>query len=340
MTILIPAYKPDERLIQLVKDLLAQGDYAIVVVDDGSGPEYKPIFAAVAELGCTVLTHESNKGKGAALKTGFRYIQTTEENTGVVTADSDGQHLPEDIHKVAAALRNERKTIVLGTRRFVGKVPVRSRLGNGITRAVFSLVSGTKVYDTQTGLRGFSVEMLPWLCGIAGDRYEYEMNVLMEAVPAGYRFKEIDIETVYVGRNESSHFHAIKDTLQVSWPIIKFSMSSLLSALLDFALLIIIKLSTNDLFFAVIGARICSTMFNYTLNRQYVFAKGREVPMKYSLPKYFTLAAIVMLANYVIINFYYTTLGLSLVVAKILTEATIFFFSYWAQSRFVFVRQN
>lgn len=338
MTILIPAYKPDERLIQLVKDLLAQSDYAIVVVDDGSGPEYRSIFNAVAELGCTVLTHERNKGKGAALKTGFHYIQTTEEKIGVVTADGDGQHLPQDIHKVAGAVKNERKTIVLGTRRFVGKVPLRSRFGNSLTRAVFSLVSGAKVYDTQTGLRGFSVDMLPWLCEVAGDRYEYEMNVLMEAVPAGYRFKEIDIETVYVGQNETSHFHAVKDSLRVYWPILKFSMSSLLSALLDFALLIIIKLSTNDLFLAVIGARICSTMFNYTLNRQYVFAKGKEVPIKYSMPKYLTLAAIVMLANYVIIEFYYTTLGLSLVMAKILTEATIFFLNYWAQRRFVFVR--
>ena len=338
MTILIPAYEPNQRLIQLIYDLAKQCEYDIVVVDDGSGPDYKSIFDAVSELGCTVLTHEINKGKGAALKTGFQFIQNTMETTGVVTADCDGQHLAKDIIKVAEAVKKEKKALVLGTRRFVGKVPLRSRFGNSITRAVFSFASGAKVYDTQTGLRGFSMEMLPWLCEISGDRYEYEMNMLIEAVPAGYSFKEIDIETVYLEQNKSSHFHPLKDSLRIYLPIIKFSMSSLISALIDFVLLVIIQLSTKNLFLAVIGARICSAVFNYIINRRYVFSKGKEASMKSSLPKYFILAIIVMFANYGVINLYYSIIGLSLVLAKVFTETTIFFFSYWAQRKFVFAK--
>jgi glycosyltransferase involved in cell wall biosynthesis len=338
MTILIPAYEPDERLILLIHDLKTQCDYDIVVVDDGSGAAYKHIFNTVSDLGCHVLTHERNQGKGAALKTGLRYIQENCESIGVVTADCDGQHLPKDILRVAEAVKKEKKVLVLGTRRFVGNVPLRSRLGNMITRAVFSFACGAKVYDTQTGLRGFSIEMLPWLCEISGNRYDYEMNMLIEAVPAGYSFFEVDIETVYLEQNKSSHFHPLKDSFRVYLPIIKFCMSSMTAALLDFILLFIMQKTTGNLFLAVIGARVCSAVCNYLMNKHYVFSRAKEASMRRSLPRYFILAAIIMFANYGVINMYYSVIGLSLFCAKIFTETTLFFFSYWAQRRFVFAK--
>ncbi|WP_139905972.1 bifunctional glycosyltransferase family 2/GtrA family protein [Clostridium thermarum] len=338
MVILIPAYEPGRKLINLIYDLINSCEYDIVVVDDGSGEEYKYIFDTVISLGCTVLTHEKNMGKGAALKTGFRYIQQTNEKTGVVTADCDGQHLPKDIVKIAETIKEHKNSVVLGTRRFAGKVPFRSRFGNSVTRAVFSFASGAKVYDTQTGLRGFSADMLPWLCQISGNRFEYEMNMLLETIPAGYSFYEIDIDTVYLERNKSSHFHPLKDSIKVYLPIIKFSISSILSGIIDFLLLGVIQFFTSHLFLAVIGARICSALFNYTINRIYVFSKFKEASVKTSLPRYFMLASFIMIANYSVIDIYYSVLGLSLFLAKILTEVTIFFFSYWYQRKFVFIK--
>jgi len=338
MIILIPAYEPNTRLLNLIHDLKDTCDCEIVVVNDGSGQGYQHIFDTVSTLGCTVLIHEKNRGKGAALKTGFHYIQETKENTGVVTADCDGQHLPKDILNIAEAVKNHKNALVLGTRRFSGKVPYRSKLGNSVTRTVFSFVSGAKVYDTQTGLRGFSIEMLPWLCEIPGERFEYEMNMLLEAVPAGYSFYEMDIDTVYLEQNKSSHFHFLKDSFLVYLPIIKFSLSSLTSAVLDFLLLVIIQLFTSNLFLAVVVARVCSASFNYTVNRHYVFSKLKDQSVISSLARYIILAIVVMFANYGVIDFYYSIIGLSLVLAKIFTETTIFLFSYWFQRRFVFVR--
>lgn len=338
MIVLIPAYEPSEKLIKLIRNLKDKCEYGFVVVDDGSGEKYKHIFDEVSSLGCTILTHERNRGKGAALKTGFKYIEQTKEVTGVITADCDGQHLPKDIIRIAEAIKNHKDSLVLGTRRFVGNVPLRSRLGNSVTRFVFSFASGTKVYDTQTGLRGFSVEMLPWLCEIYGDRFEYEMNMLLETSSAGFSFYEIDIDTVYIEENKSSHFHPLKDSLKVYLPIIKFSMSSLLSGILDFLLLGIIQIFTSNLFLAVVGARICSAIFNYIVNKLYVFSKLKHVSIKTSLPRYFILVALIMLLNYGVIDIYYSVIGLSLFLAKILTEITIFFFSYWSQRRFVFVK--
>lgn len=336
MVILIPAYEPSKKLIKLVCELIYVCDYDIVVVDDGSGENYRYIFDSISNLGCTVLTHEKNMGKGAALKTGFKYIQETNEATGGVTADCDGQHLTKDIINVAEAIKEHKNYVVLGTRRFVGKVPFRSRFGNSVTRAVFTFASGVKVYDTQTGLRGFSIDMLPWLCDIPGDRFEYEMNMLLETLPAGYSFYEINIDTVYHEQNQSSHFHPLKDSFRIYLPIIKFSMSSILSGVIDFLLLAVLQLYTSNLFLSVIGARLCSASFNYTINRIYVFSKFKDASIKRSLPRYFILAAFIMLVNYGVIDIYYSLLGLSLFLAKILTEVTIFLFSYWAQRRFVF----
>jgi glycosyltransferase involved in cell wall biosynthesis len=336
MTILIPAYEPNERMLKLISDLKAICDYKILIVDDGSGEAYKNIFDLAAEAGCTVLTHEVNKGKGRALKTGFSYIKDSGDREGVVSADCDGQHLPLDIVRAAEAIDQHKGSIIMGTRRFVGKVPFRSRFGNSVTRTIFSFASGARVYDTQTGLRGFSYDMLDWLCQIEGERFEYEMNMLLEAVPSGYSFYEVDIETVYLEQNKSSHFHPLRDSFRVYWPIIKFSMSSVLSGVLDFTLLGIIQFFTKNLLLSVVGARVCSAIFNYTMNKIFVFSKFKDSKVEKSLPRYILLAAFVMLANYGVIHTYTSIIGLSLFFAKIFTEITIFLFSFWSQRKFVF----
>jgi glycosyltransferase involved in cell wall biosynthesis len=336
MVVLIPAYEPNERLIKLIYELKAICNYNIVIVDDGSGDVYKDVFTRAADIGCTVLTHKVNKGKGQALKTGFSYIKETTEEEGVVCADCDGQHLPKDIIKIGETISKHHNSIILGTRRFMGDVPFRSSFGNSITRTVFSFASGTKIFDTQTGLRGFYTDMLQWLCGIKGQRFEYEMNMLLEAVPSGYDFQEVDINTVYLEQNKSSHFHALKDSVRVYLPILKFSLSSILSAILDFILLGIIQFYTSNLLIAAVGARVCSAIFNYTMNRVYVFSKFKSSSIKKSLPRYFVLALFVLLANYGVINVYNIILGIPLFYAKVFTEGTIFLFSFWSQRKFVF----
>jgi glycosyltransferase involved in cell wall biosynthesis len=336
MNILIPAYEPSTRFINLIRELKEKCDYNIVVVDDGSCDKFYNIFKTVKELGCTVLIHSTNLGKGQALKTGFKHIMETGDETGVVCADCDGQHLPQDIIRIAEGIKTHKNFIILGTRHFTGKVPLRSSLGNSITRAVFSFASGVKVYDTQTGLRGYQSHMLPWLCKVSGDRFEYEMNLLLEAVPSGYGFHEIDIDTVYLEENKSSHFRALQDSVRVYLPILKFSLSSILAAILDFTLVILLQLITTNLFFSVAGARVFSAIFNYTMNKVYVFSKLKSSTVKHSLPRYFLLATFIMFANYGVIHIYNETIGIPLFFSKLLAEMTIFIFSFWSQRKFVF----
>ena len=235
MTVLIPAFEPDERLLLLIEELRRETDYRIVVVDDGSGPGFQKIFLAAETMNCTILTHPANRGKGRALKTGLDYILGTNEKAGVVTADADGQHLVRDIIRIASAIPLSQNKMVLGERKFIGKVPVRSIIGNKLTRMIFALVSGEKLSDTQTGLRGFPCCILPWLVNLEGERFEYEMNMLLRAKTAGVQFAKIEIETVYSTDRHSSHFRTVRDSILVYLPFFKFCLSGICGCRLCFA---------------------------------------------------------------------------------------------------------
>jgi len=339
MTILIPAYEPDTRLLTLIGKLKSVCNFNIIVVDDGSGNAYRKIFKAVNDYGCTVLIHPTNQGKGRALKTGFKFIKESGESEGVVCADSDGQHLPQDILKISQKINELKGHIILGSRRFTGTVPMRSRFGNTVTRMVFSFSTGNRIHDTQTGLRGYSTDMLDWLCSVPGERFEYEMNILLEADKEGYSFSEVDIDTVY-HNNHSSHFRTLIDSVKVCLPILKFSASSLLSGILDFALLLLIQHLYPNLLLSVVGARVCSSVFNYTLNKVFVFSKGKRLDLQSSLKKYFTLVLIIMALNYGLMHIINLGFGVPLFYAKLLTETILFLLSYFVQKKLVFKNYN
>lgn len=336
MTILIPAYEPDERLLHLISQLKKIGLTNILIVDDGSSDAYRPIFEMAKAEGCTVLRHDTNMGKGCALKTGFRHLLQADKPESVICADSDGQHLPSDILRVSEVLSEEGTRVVLGSRRFTGKVPARSRFGNAVTRAVYAFATGSKIHDTQTGLRGYSPDMLQWLCEIQGDRFEYEMNLLLAAHKEGISVDEVFIDTVYLDENKSSHFRPLADSLRVYLPILLFSASSLISALLDFVLLLLLQHLGGNLLLSVTGARLCSSIFNYAMNRNIVFRKHNDATVTRSLAKYFTLVLLILLLNYGFMYAYHTAAGLPLIPSKLLTEATLFVFSYWAQRKYVY----
>jgi glycosyltransferase involved in cell wall biosynthesis len=210
----IPAYEPGRELTEIVKALKVRFP-RIVVVDDGS-TRADGIFAETeAVKGVTLLRHDENRGKGAALKTAFSYILAEHRDVcGVVTVDADGQHLISDVQSVAEALARHPGRLILGTRNFRGNIPFRSRFGNIWTRWEFFLLTGVLVNDTQTGLRGIPAGWLKALCGIAGDRYDYESRMLVQGARAKMKPLQIPITTVYLNGNRSSHFRPLADTLR------------------------------------------------------------------------------------------------------------------------------
>lgn len=335
MTIIIPAFEPDEKLLSLIQNIQDNNEYEIVIVDDGSSIECKDLFKKANELGCTILIHKSNQGKGAALKTAFSYLLHSKEEEGIVCADCDGQHTWQDIKKISDAIPYHKDAIILGCREFIGKVPIRSLIGNRITGSIFSILANSKVSDTQTGLRGFSVQMLPWLMTLNGDRYEYEMNQLLEAKSAGYQLHSISIQTIYENNNAGSHFHPVKDSIRIYLPIIKFSLSSISCGIIDFAALFLLNVLSQNLFFSVVTARLFSSLCNYFLNKNIVF-KSKDQKHNLAILKYYALVIVILICNYLLMNFFVNTTGFSLVIGKLLTECILFLFSYIIQHKFVF----
>ncbi len=215
MKILIPAFEPSEKMINLIDELQSITDTPIIAVDDGSGKDYKEIFNSIEKKGVKVLTHEKNEGKGEAIKTGIKYLLEVEELQGVVTADCDGQHKPKDIVKVMDNLKKSNKDLILGVRSFNKKdIPLRSRFGNKLTRVLFRLKTGKKIKDTQTGLRGYSRKIFEWMVNVEGSKYDYEFNILLE-VKQKLSYEEVEIETVYENNNEVSHFRPIQDSILI-----------------------------------------------------------------------------------------------------------------------------
>lgn len=371
LAILIPAYKPDKILVSLSEKLLEQGFGEVIIVNDGSGEAFDPIFKSVEALGCTLLIHEINKGKGRALKTGFHYILESKPNIhGVITADADGQHLVEDIIRIGKELLKTESTIVLGSRAFSGDVPLKSRFGNTLTRSIFNFVSGQKVRDTQTGLRGIPVSALEKMTTLKGERYEFEMNMLLEAKRSSLDIKEVEIETVYINDNSGSHFNPLVDSWKIYKQIFMFSGatiyrhiimfcgSSLLAFGIDYLIFTLLNilvpkasfLNLSDaqalvipviglkiepvLLIAVVGARVISSTVNFIVNRNVVFAKKGGSLAKHIFG-YYLLVVIIMIANYSIISGL-KSIGVNVYIAKIITEAILFVLSFFVQKRVVF----
>lgn len=339
--VIIPAYKPDETLVTITDQLWGYG-CRIVVVDDGSGEEYQKVFDKISDI-CVILRHAENRGKGAAIKTALAYVKEELWGGNVIgVMDCDGQHLPEDMMKLFTFAGSHRKTMVLGVREVGKDMPLKSRLGNQITRMVFRIASGVKVTDTQTGLRAFSSDLLDRLLLVEGERYEYEMNVLMALAKAGIPIEEVPIHTIYRDEsNSGSHFRAIQDSLRIYKDIFKFMLSSFSSFILDYVLfslwMIFLPHTAAFVLAANVMARMISAVYNYSMNCRFVFHTGRK--MRTAL-QYFELAVFVLFMNNVILELFVQFLGLSVYPAKLMTECVLFLLSWMIQNRVIFRKER
>lgn len=329
---LIPAYEPDENLEKVVKELKKK-KFEIIVVNDGSDDSYNKFFDA---CNTKVISYNKNQGKGYALKTGLKYIKEHFDDYIVVTMDSDGQHTVKDATKLCKYIEKHPKELVLGKRIRNEKTPLRSKLGNAITRFIFRLISGQDIYDTQTGLRAFTKDVLDYHLQTEGNRFEYEMNILLNAKNNNIKISEIEIETIYIDKNSKSHFNTIKDSYRVYKEIFKFSLSGIISFLIDYCLFSIFLLTINNVILSNVIARIISATVNYSINRNLVFKNKNSIYS--SLIKYIVLALFIIVLNTTILKL--LSIFINPFIAKVLTEIILFFISYLVQSKIIFKRSS
>ncbi len=355
MAVLIPSLEPDGRLVPYIRQLLDKGFTHVVVVDDGSGPCYQPIFETLAALdGCRVLHHERNLGKGDALKTGLAYIKDQwPDCPGVVTADSDGQHTVKDVLALAKLLAEGEEGLLLGTRDFsMAHVPGKSRAGNRITSFIFWLLYGRWLTDTQTGLRAFSAQHLTFMLRVEGHRFEYEMNMLIACARDNLPMKAIPIETVYENENKGTHFHPLKDSFRIYRVIFRnffrFMSSSFLATAIDlgisFFLLDVLRSGPIPagwrIAIATGAARLISSGFNFMVNKNFVFhTRSARHKQPDALLRYAILCICVWAVSWGVVTSAHEYLGVADKFAKIVTDTFLFFINYRVQQRWVFRKQ-
>ena len=337
-TVLVPAYRPGPVLLQILGDLrVAHPTWGLLVVDDGSGAPYAQTFQGAHHLGAEVLALPVNRGKGAALKAGLTHIAVTRPGSPVVCADADGQHSVGDISAIGERLLNDpgARRLVLGTRTFDGPVPLRSRIGNDLTRLLFRVATGRHLADTQTGLRGIPAQLLRWATTVPGERYEYELQVLLRAARSGIELDSVPIATIYLDGNSSSHFRPVADSVLIYLPLLAFLASSLAAFAIDTAALLLLQTATGNLLLSVVGARATSAGVNFVVNRRIVFDRERRTPTRRAALRYTLLASSLLGVNYLLLSGL-TVLGVPLLPAKVLTELALVSASFAAQRSFVF----
>lgn len=354
--VIIPAYEPDEKLIELMESLkranIAQPVY---IINDGSSERCISIFDTLkdnisngyyneAMTSVRMLHHAVNLGKGRALKFAMNEAMVDyPELLGCVTIDSDGQHTVRDMKACMEALEENPESLILGCRDFdKSNVPARSQFGNKMTRKVMQALVGISISDTQTGLRAIPREFMKRLLAEKGERYEFETNMLIITKECEVGIVEVPIETVYLDENQSSHFNPIKDSAKIYALFGKFIISSLSSSVLDLILFsafckafINISFGAFDyIVLATIAARVLSATYNFTINYRTVFKSSSTVTK--AIVKYAALAVVIMLLSGFSVDILHSVLPVAELAIKIPVDVLLFLASFWVQREFVY----
>ncbi|MBR5439721.1 MAG: bifunctional glycosyltransferase family 2/GtrA family protein [Clostridia bacterium] len=355
--VIIPCYEPPFVVNDYVKELTSHENVEVVAVNDGSAKEFDRVFEALKTIEkCTVISYEVNQGKGHALKVALEYCkQNYSENDNFVTADCDGQHYVKDVLSCAKSANENKNSLILGVRDFsLPQVPARSKFGNINTRRMFAFLYGIQISDTQTGLRAFNYSLIDHLLAVKGERFEYEMSMLIQMPRNGHNIVEVPIDTVYEKKQEDvntrSHFKTFEDSVKV-WGVLlgnmaNFIFAGLIATLIDlgiFALLYYIgfknlsdNAETRTLLSSVI-ARVCSSTVNFLMCKKVVFHSSN----KFSSLKYYALWIMQLGASYL---FTYLIgnllLGTLIVLVKAVFDTIISLLSYKIQQIWVFKKNK
>ena len=359
IAIVIPALNPCERMVELVRECKDAGFENIILVDDGSSIENRIYFKTCKEkYNCRILRHVVNFGKGMALKSAFNHIlENRPDIIGTVTVDCDGQHVVKDIITCAKLVCEHPDRLILGCRQFDDpKIPWRSRFGNKMTCRIIKLLCGISISDTQTGHRGMSRELLAnYFATTKGERFEYEMNMLLCAKENQIPFEEFPIQTIYLENNESSHFNPFIDSIRIYKVFLKFMLSSFSSFIIDISLFYLLRfillpfvgekmqisLFGIDIllltFLRNVIARLGSSLYNFTINKKQVFHNdSKDITIIF---RYYTLCICQLLISTLLVDYTLRFIPFR-TVRKCIIDTILFLISFQIQREWVFKRKR
>ncbi len=336
-TVVIPAFNPDGAvLVRLIRELSLRGFADFLVIDDGSDPAHQAAFSALAGTeNVRVLKHAVNLGKGAALRTGFNALLNRNPDGIAVTVDADGQHAADDVQAVVDAGAAHPGHLILGRRTGAATQPLRSRLGNALTRATFHLISGAAVDDTQTGLRVWPRTLMEASLRSTKSGYDFEMETLLWAIQNKIPWRQVDIRKLYFDENRSSHFNPIWDSLLIYWVIVRFCMGSIIVAGVDYVLFYFVYRSTHEIGTSIAVSRSGAALLAFFIAKNLVFRDNdRRVALQFA--KFIALVAFLGVLSVTITSALASYWGIPAIVAKAIAEGTLLVVSFTVQRHLVF----
>lgn len=337
----IPAYNPDNNLLIVVNNILSKNlHHKIFIIDDGSKDNYQHIFEKLNndyyKEDIVLIRHAVNLGKGAALKTVFNKILTEYiDIQGVVTLDCDGQHSIDDCLQVLIELEKNEKAFVLGCRNFSRDIPLKSYIGNNISRFIYKILLGRSFQDTQTGLRGINREFMRLCLTIKTNRFEFETEQLAIAcrMIGLVDIVEIPITTIYLDSNKLTSFRPLVDSFKIYFVLFRYGLSSIITTLVDFIIFLMATYLGSGILLANLLARTASIGVQFNLLNKMVFQTNA------SIGKFFLFIIYVYIMG-VFSSFTQSsiteTFSISIISSKIIVETILFFVNFVFLRLFIF----
>lgn len=323
----------DRQLPEYTAQLAKRDDFtAVVVCQDG---EYNGVGDDA-----NIIALPDEAGEGAAMKRAYKYVmENLPDCDMVIRVSADDEYTANDILRVQRLLRKNRSALVIGLRSRNHSLGWAGKLRRSIVNQVFAVASGRNLRDVETGLRGFYREYIPSLLKVDGERYEYEVNALLYATRTGMKICEAVLDTEYsIGNN--SYYQHIMEWIKVYGCVVKFAVSSLLTFLIDFFMLLgLNKLlaGINQVAALVISvgtSRTAGCLANFFINHFIVFDSNE--PVSRTMLKFVCLQIVIMALSYLMIHFFNITLGMSIAISKIISDTALFAVSFVIQGKFIY----
>ncbi|MEK4423615.1 glycosyltransferase family 2 protein [Solibacillus sp. FSL K6-1523] len=209
--VLIPALNPLPTIIEFVEKLEKLAIEKIIIINDGSDEKYKKTFETLHNKGHVVLTHEQNFGKGRAIKTGLHYLLNSSfHSKGIVTVGAHGQHSVLDVEQIIMSTKIFSDGIILGVREFKNSdYSVLHQLQNRANSMLFELFFHKRLLDIQTGLRYIPRQHLAWLYQVKGETFNFDTNMLVEAIQRNAQLYEVPIGHAKLRKNSVIYYDEV-----------------------------------------------------------------------------------------------------------------------------------
>lgn len=337
MTVILSSVKPDRRLIDFVHRLQDLMDCQVVLVFGNSKFVGMDGMDELMMSGCSFIMQSDTEDAIFALQRAFSHVlRNSEEQTGVIVANADGVNPPTEIVRVANALFEQKNGIIISRPAHAGHTFVEDRLYAAAFRYLRYMITATVLQNGKLGICGISINLLPSIAALNIEHFESEFEEQLKSRPLACSIQLLPSVVYPVSMPKLSFHHRMQQSVFLLL-LLRFCLSGILSAAIDFGLLFVVQIWSENLFVAVFTARTVSSIFNFIFNRTLVFhSTAKQRKGRKELIRYYMLVAVMLTINYSLLSFFAKYLHLSLLAAKIVTEISLLSFSFIIQKFFVF----